>query len=359
VGGALKGWAMSADPGANAIGSRLERLRGGGPFRSLLSAQEFSALAGVGFDPVGEVLGTSAVHLGFVSRGGKCSTASYSSAKTDLASASTGPFSALLRKRSGIRRLVVARAVEECKAMGGDGIVGLKLTIRPFPSGGTEFRLQGTAVRARGAIHLATPFTTHMSGQELASLLRAGWMPGALVFGMSMGARHDDQRTTTQTRRTAGNREVSSYTRLVNDTRRDARVQLEKALTAHGGDGVVVDEITLHVGERECPSAEGAHDHICEVVIMGTSIVSLGQPAQDSSRAPLAVMHLSPRGSAAHEPSTVSFLESGASDQPPAPDEPEGGHLDRFLAARAAKRASGPLSSVDSAFRPSRDDRDE
>jgi uncharacterized protein YbjQ (UPF0145 family) len=352
---------VGEDAGADAIGSRLERLRGGGPFRSLLSAREFSALAGVGFDSVGEVLGTTVVHLGFVSRGGKCSTASYSSAKTDLASASAGPFSLLLRKRSGIRRLVLSRAAEECKAMGGDGIVGMKLSVRPFPAGGTEFRLQGTALRARGELRLATPFTTHVSGQEFASLLRAGWMAGALVFGMSMGARHDDQRTASQTRRTTGNREVSSYTRLVNDTRRDARVQLEKAVAAHGGDGVVVDEITLHIGERECPSAEGAHDHVCEVVIMGTSIVSLGQPAETVLPArPLAIMHLDRPGSApAGTPGSVSLLEPTASQEAAAADEREGGPVERFLAARAARQSSGPLSYGDSTFRPRRGERDE
>jgi uncharacterized protein YbjQ (UPF0145 family) len=206
-----------------------------------------------------------------------------------------------------------------------------------------------------------------------------------------MGARHDDRRTSAQTRLTAASREVSSYTRLVNDTRRDARAELEKVVAAHGGDGVVVDEITLHIGERECPSAEGAHDHLCEVVITGTSIVSLGQPADVGRRAPLAIMHLDSPARAAGGQRSVSFLEpaaaasptatdsggpgasggpsasggprasagSRAASGPGAPAEPEGGRLDRFLAARAAKRASGPLSYGDSSFRPRRDDRDE
>jgi uncharacterized protein YbjQ (UPF0145 family) len=280
-------------------------------------------------------------------------SSSSTSAPTDLASAATGPFNALQRKRYGVRRLAISRAVEECRAVGGDGIVGMKVSVSPFPSGGTEFKVQGTAVRARTAIRPAAPFTSHISGQEFASLLQAGWVPSALVFGVSLGARHHDLRTSSQTRWTAASREVSSYSRLVMDTRRDARNQLGKAVTAQGADGVVVDEITLHIGERECPSTEGAHDHVCEAMILGTSIVSFGLSAGAGSRAPLSIMRLNPQAPASAGLRAVSFPE------PPPPAEPEGGHLDRFLAARAAKRASrSSVSFSDSTFRSKSADRD-
>jgi uncharacterized protein YbjQ (UPF0145 family) len=293
----------------DAAGLRLEHLRGGGAWRSLFSTQEFAAVLSAGFDPVGEVLGVAVVHLGYVSRGGRCSSSSYASAKPDLASAERGPFNALLRKRYGVRNLALSRAVEECKAVGGDGIIGMEMSVRPFPAGGTEFTVQGTAVRARTAIRPAAPFTSHVTAQEFVRLLRAGWVPSALVFGISLGARHDDLRTRSQTRWTAGSREVSSYSHLVNDTRKDAREQLAKAVTAHGGDGVVVDEITLHIGERECPSVEGEHDHVCEAVISGTSIVSFGPQAGTDGRTPLAIMHLNPEDAAGTGPRAVSSPE--------------------------------------------------
>jgi uncharacterized protein YbjQ (UPF0145 family) len=249
-----------------------------------------------------------------------------------------------------VRRLAISRAVEECKAAGGDGIVGMKMSVSPFPSGGTEFTVQGTAVRARAAIRPAAPFTSHVSGQEFASLLRSGWVPSALVFGVSLGARHHDLRTSSQTRRTAASREVSSYSRLVMDTRRDARNQLEKAVTAEGADGVVVDEIALHIGERECPSIEGARDHVCEAVILGTSIVSFGLSAAAGSRAPLSIMRLNPQVPASAGLHAVGFPQAAAAAEPEA--EPEGGRLERFLAARAARRASrSGISLSDSTFR--------
>ena len=65
-------------------------------------------------------------------------------------------------------------------------------------------------------------------------------MPVGLALGISVGARHDDWLTVNQTRWGAGNTEVSGYTDLVNQTRHDAREQLEKDVARLGADGVVV-----------------------------------------------------------------------------------------------------------------------
>lgn len=291
------------------------------------------------------------VHLGYVGRPGKCSGSVSYTPRSDLASAGGGPFGALLRKAHGVRRLALSRAVEECRALGGDGIVGVTLAIKPFPADGTEFVLQGTAVRERSAIRPAAPFTSHLSGQEFALLLQAGWVPTALVFGVSLGSRHGDMRTRRQTRRNADRREVRSYTELVKDTRRDARDQLKRTVAEHRGDGVVVDEMTLHIGERECPAVEGQHDHIAEATILGTSIVSFGRRPAAGNPAPLAIMRLNPSA-----PDLANLLPGRPSEPPAAahdtePEEPEpgaapeGGRLDRYVAARAAKRASHSVLS--------------
>lgn len=320
-------------PGSVA-GSRPERPPAGQAWGSLLSAPEFAAVAGAGFDPVGHVFGTAVAYLGFVSVASKCSGSWSYTGRTDLASAAGGPFNALLRKLYGVRRLALSRAVAKCEELGGDGLVGVTLTIRAFPAGGTEFTFTGTAVRARTAIRPAAPFTSHVSGQEFATLLRAGWMPAALVFGIALGSRHDDARTRSQTRRTEGNREVRGYTALVRDTRRDARNEMERAVATEGATGVVVDEMTLRISERECPTVEGQHDHLAEATFLGTSIVSLGRPARAAGGEPLTVMHLNPIGRA---PRGLHWFESPAA----APEAmPEGHLLDRYISDRPAARAS-------------------
>lgn len=325
---------VDAPAGSNGAGSRLERVDGTRAWGSLLSTQDFAAVTSVGFEPVGHVLGAAVVHLGYVSRGGKCSGLGTYTPRTDLASARGGPFNAQLRKRYGVRNRVLSRAVEECRALGGDGIVGVTLSIRPFSSGGTEFSLQGTAIRARTGIRPAAPFSSHLSAQEFARLLRAGWVPTALVFGIALAARHDDRRTRKQTRWTATG-EVRGFSELSKDARRDARDQLAKAVGAQGADGVVVDEMTLHIGERECPTEEAMRDHVAEASILGTTIASFDWSPGAGGRAPLAILRLNPS-----PPAPTGLLPvSDPALSAPEPDS-EGGFLDRFVAARAARRAS-------------------
>lgn len=315
------------------IGSRLERLRTAKAWGSLLSAQDFAAISSVGFAPVGHVLGAAVVHLGYVSRGGKCSALGSYTPRTDLASAESGPFNVLLRKRYGVRHQALSRAMEECRALGGDGIVGVTLSIRPFPAGGTEFTVQGTAVRARTEIRPASPFSSHVSAPEFARLLRAGWVPASLVFAISLGARHDDMRTRRQTRRRSID-EVWGYSNLVRDTRRDARDQLARSVADQGADGVVVDEMTLRLGERECPTQERNHDHVAEAAILGTTIVSFDRSPGTGGGVPLAIMHLNPSAA------TPTGLRPDSASQPPPRPDSEGGLLDRLASAWGARRAS-------------------
>jgi hypothetical protein len=281
---------------------------------SLLSAREFAALADAGFDPVGHVMGTAVMHLGFASEGGQCSGRPSWTPCTDLASTMRGPFNLLLRKTNGVRRQALARAVKETEKLGGDGFVGVTMRIRPFPAGGTEFTVMGTAVRARSGAHPAVPFSSHLPVQDFVKLLRAGWVPTGLVFGIALGTRHDDTHTRDQTRVAAGNREVRSYTLLVADIRSDAREQLKRAVLAQAGEGVVVDEMTLRVGERECPSVEGQRDHTAEATILGTSIVSFERSSAAVVRSPLTIMRLNPPATAADpEPTEIeSPLEEGS-----------------------------------------------
>ena len=318
----------------DAVGARLDRLGTASAWGSLLSTQDFAAITSVGFHPVGHVLGAAVVHLGYASRGGRCSSTGSYTSRTDLASGTGGPFNVLLRQRSGVRHRVLSRALEECQALGGDGIIGVTLSIRPFPAGGTEFTLMGTAVAARTEIRPPIPFSSHVSAQEFARLLRSGWVPTSLVFSISLGARHIDQRTRKQTARMATD-EVRGYSELVKDTRRDARSQLAKAVAEQGGDGVVVDEMTLHLSERECPAQEGRQDRVAEAAILGTTIVSFGRSQTSLERPALTIMHLKPA-----PPTATGLRPDTAPDPVPPSADSESGFLDRLSSAWAARRAA-------------------
>lgn len=265
---------------------RLDRLRRHAGSRSLPDpAGTLAAVSIAGFDPVGRVFGTTVLNLGSLT-GGPCFT--------------TSLYNNLLEQIYSARRIALERAVAECQALGGDGIIAIRMESTTFLSDAVEFTVEGTAVRARSHTRPDTQFTTHVSGQEFAKLLRAGWMPFALVFGIAIASRHFDESMFQQTRRglgTAGNREVTGYTDLINDARRDARGALETAVLDRRGHGAVVQEMTLHYTERECPLFDQRSDYLAEATILGSAIVSLepNGPAA-APPAPLTIMRLNPRG---------------------------------------------------------------
>jgi uncharacterized protein YbjQ (UPF0145 family) len=131
-----------------------------------------------------------------------------------------------------------------------------------------------------------------VTGQEFAKLLHAGYVPTGLALGISIASRHDDYRTRAALSRWAGNQEVPGYTQLINNARHDARNQLLKDARQHGGDGVVVDEIDLRIGERECPSYEGQRDHIAEAFLLGTSVARFDRTQREPAPKPLTIMRL-------------------------------------------------------------------
>jgi uncharacterized protein YbjQ (UPF0145 family) len=279
----------------------MAEIRSSGTWGSALSIEEFAAIRSAGFEPVGQVLGAAVYNIGF-SGGYNCPGAwsgfgSYAQAYRSVTQVSGrggyGSFGPLTQAMYDARHLAINRMITECAELGGHGIVGVSLTIGSFPAGGLEFKAIGTAVRAAGSPPLKQPFSSDLSGQDFAKLLSSGWVPAGLALGISVGARHDDWQTVGQTRWGAGNAEVVGYTELVNDTRHDARQQLEKDVRRLGGEGVVVQRMDMRVHERECPIQEHGKDHIVEATIVGTALVRFASVAKPPP--PLAILSLDPQ----------------------------------------------------------------
>jgi uncharacterized protein YbjQ (UPF0145 family) len=281
----------------------MAEIRDSGTWGSALSADEFAAIRGTGFEPVGQVLGAAVYNIGYTG-GFACpgSWAGYGGWATPYRSVTQvsgqggyGSFGALVQTMYEARRAAIGRMTAECAQLGGHGVVGVSLTIGAFPAGGLEFKAIGTAVRAPGAASLREPFTSNLSGQDFAKLIMTGWVPAGLVLGISIGARHDDWLTTGQTRWGVGNGEVTGYTELVNDARHDARVQLEKDVRAHGAEAVVIADMKMRVRERECPSQQHGRDHIAEVTIIGTAIARFARRERHGVRPSLPILSLDPQ----------------------------------------------------------------
>ncbi|HWG26044.1 MAG TPA: heavy metal-binding domain-containing protein [Actinospica sp.] len=285
--------------------TRLDRLRDSPAWSFEGPIGGLGAATVAGFDPVGQVFGTTVAYLGPPGLGHCFVPGTGSGRRAALTSAD--PYNPLLEKLVAARVLALDRAVAECQALGGDGIIGMRLSVANFFTNTVEFTVEGTAVRARSTTRPHTPFTTHVSGQDLVTLLRSGWVPFSLVFGMAIAACHFDDTMFQQTRRGVGaaaNREVSGYTRIVNDARRQARRTLEHAVRERGGEGAVLHDTTLHLSERECPLTEQRTDYLAEATILGSAIIPLERSAQAPQPSPLTIMRLDhrPENKAAPEP---------------------------------------------------------
>jgi uncharacterized protein YbjQ (UPF0145 family) len=250
----------------------------GGTWGSALTSGEFAAIRSAGFEPVGQVLG-AAVYAAGAASGSSC----------------PGSFGPLVQAMYQARHAAIDRMTTECAQLGGHGVVGVRLSRGSFPLGGVEFIAIGTAVRAPGAaLGPGAPFTSDLSGQDFAKLIGAGWVPAGLALGISIGSRHDDRATGRQVRWTAGNAEVAGWTELVNDSRHEARRQLEGEVRRLGAEGVVIAAMQLQVSQRACPVTVGRRDHLVEATLIGTAIASFSRPARHRAGPALTVMRLDP-----------------------------------------------------------------
>jgi uncharacterized protein YbjQ (UPF0145 family) len=273
----------------------------------VLSCQELAAVRSAGFAPVGQVFGAAVYAAGAASEsscpGGPGGETPVPSAAQVPGRGVPGGFGPLVEAMYQARRAAVDRMAAECAALGGHGVVGVRLSRGPLGLGGLEFTAVGTAVRAAGAAAgLPVPFTCGVSGQDFARLIMAGWVPAGLVLGIAIGARHDDRTTTRQARPWSGNAEVAGWTALMNQTRQGARRWLEDDVRRLGAEGVVIAGMQVRARARDCPVAVGRHDHIVEVTLTGTAIASFSRAGRSHAGPTLAVMPLGTRSRQADWP---------------------------------------------------------
>ncbi|GAY07167.1 heavy metal-binding domain-containing protein [Pseudonocardia sp. N23] len=251
---------------------RIRRAAAGGAWTSLLSAPAAAGLEVAGFDPVGEVMGSIVQRMGWAGYRG-CGGYGWGGRPTTITSSDGDRFSGFAPYVRALHTgydTAIGRLVAEATAIGADGVVGIRLGQSTEFGGAREFTALGTAVRARSTTRPGRVFTTVLAAQDVAKLLRAGWMPAQIVYGISVAIRHDDWATRAQASWNAGNVEVEGYTDLVGTTRADARRLLHDAVRRSGADGAVVDDMTLSVWSVE--PGENHRDHVAEATLFGTAL---------------------------------------------------------------------------------------
>ena len=244
---------------------RLGRTRGAQGqrfFTSDFSVSEFLLVRECGFEPVGLVMGSSIYHVGF-----QQSRWSQNEEMTVLTQA-----------LYHARELAMARMEAEAEALGADGVVGLRLHVRPMSWGEdlVEFTAIGTAIASRDGAHgwrapSGKPFSSDLSGQDFWMLLKSGYRPVSLVMGNCVY--HVAHQSLGQWFSTAAkNVEMPNFTQGLYDARELAMERMQYEAQADGASGIVGVDL------RE--ASHGWGSHVIEFFAVGTSVLPYQAPGQ-------------------------------------------------------------------------------
>jgi uncharacterized protein YbjQ (UPF0145 family) len=225
-----------------------------GFFTSDLSVDEFLLVKQSGFEPIGLVLGSSIYHIGF-------QQAMWNQNQE---------MNVLTQAMYHARELAMTRMEEEADQLGADGIVGVRLDIGRYEWGAdlAEFIAVGTAVKHRGGeLHRAPngrPFTSDLSGQDFAKLLRAGYRPVGLVMGNCVYhvAR---QGMLASLRQIGRNVEMPNFTQALYEARELAMERMQTEADELKAGGIV--------GARIVERSHGWGSHVIEFFAIGTGVV--------------------------------------------------------------------------------------
>jgi uncharacterized protein YbjQ (UPF0145 family) len=276
--------------------ARIARAKASGVRTSLLSVPGQLGVQASGLEAVGEVMGCIVEHIGFQGYGG-CgiygavgSSALFGGyaglASTVTSSNATGyaGFAPYVDALNAGWDGAIGRMLTEAKALGADGVVGVRLDEHALGNQNREFVALGTAVRSVGSFHLTAPFATTLVGQDVAKLVSRGYVPAAIIVAISVAVRHDDYQTRLAAATFGGNVEVPGYTDLVHHVRMDVRHVLERRSATGGADGAILSSpmgLVIH----EIEVAENHRDHVAEASLVATTIaryskVAVGAPSQ-------------------------------------------------------------------------------
>jgi uncharacterized protein YbjQ (UPF0145 family) len=229
-----------------------------GVFTSDFSVNEFLLVRKAGFEPIGLCVGTCVYHVGV----------QYGSWSKNQ------ELDVLSKAMYHARELAMTRMEEEADQLGADGIVGVRLDIGRYEWGAdlAEFISVGTAVKHRaGELHRAPngrPFTSDLSGQDFATLLRAGYRPVGLVMGNCVYhvAR---QGMLTSLKQMGKNVEMPNFTQALYEARELSMERMQREADELQSGGIV--------GARIIERSHGWGSHVIEFFAIGTAVVTTGE----------------------------------------------------------------------------------
>jgi len=222
-------------------------------FTSDLSPNELLLTRKCGFEPLGQVMGSSVYHVGWYAGPGW----NWGSGELDV----------LTQAYYSARHLAMNRLQQEAQLLGAVGVLGVRLTQIAFDptEGMLEFAAVGTAVREANAPPLAPnrlPFVSALSGQDHFALRQGGFRP----VGFAMGNCTYFQYATYRTQMATGggllgggwnNQELTDYTQASYYARELAMSRMQHEATICGSEGIVGVEVTYSTQTYETQNSRG------------------------------------------------------------------------------------------------------
>jgi len=213
--------------------ARVDRFGSSRVKTSLLSVPGAVGAEAAGFTPIGEVMGSVVHQLGW--NGPSRWAADRIKVLADLL-------------RQGYQT-ALDRLEEEATALGADGVLGIELTSTSPDGEAQEYVALGTAVRAATTQRPHRPFTTDLPGQDVAKLMRAGWVPVCVAIGVDGRAmtnfNYEIGYGWSVLAGVYGNAEIDLPTALATDVRAAARAEFAREIGECGADGGIVSGMTF------------------------------------------------------------------------------------------------------------------
>jgi uncharacterized protein YbjQ (UPF0145 family) len=262
-------------------------------FSSTLTAKEYLLAREAGYQPVGQVMGTAFMRVG------------YSYYNTGFGWNFTGEMQSLTLAHKQARELAVNRLKQEAKLLGADGVIGVhvKKSNSSWSEGVTEFTAIGTAIRLPDREMLThiknLPFTSSLSGQQFWQLFESGYWPCGLVMGNCSYFVYGDWQTRSSTYgffASLSNQELTQFSNGVSTARHIALERLREDIAIEGGDGAVAMDVEYKLHRIHYESNNQSYvNMLIDFMAMGTAVIRRPDGKARIKHEPLLIMDLSGR----------------------------------------------------------------
>jgi uncharacterized protein YbjQ (UPF0145 family) len=272
-------------------------------FTSDLSVNELSLVGGAGYQPLGQVMGSSIYHVGFQWR-----TQNWRNSVRQ-GQGIAYELDVLTQAFYNARHLALGRLQQEAALLGATGVVGVRLERKEYEwgMGLLEFAAIGTAIRETDAPFPANgtpPILSELSGEEFWKLRQAGYRPVGVAVGNC--TYYQIPSWSTQNVTTGGffntgswqNIELPDYTQALYDARELAMGRMEQEARTVGGTGVVSVDLDIDAEPHHVEVNKRTRiDMLYHFTAIGTAIAPYASRATGLSITP--VVSLKPTANSA------------------------------------------------------------